>query len=196
MWKKKLSKAGIDTFTRPHTTSAIDCYRGIMVVKGDIELYKALFLDIDYYPKVFHTTVKTEIVEHIGPQEQIVYVVNKSFGAKARDYYARCNWEQDQRTGGYTFSWVIEPQYPEIQGYVRVPTLQVVNRLRPVINTNEIEVSHEAHVEPGGKVPAMLVNRLLTEVPWQTLYNIRHHIQKGIYPQKAGGRWPLENPSE
>ena len=185
MWKKKLSKAGIDTFTKPHPSSAVDCYRGVMVVKGDIERYKDLFLDVEYYPNVFHTTVRSEIVERISDQEMIVYGVSKNFGIKPRDYYARGSWHHDPRTGGYTFSWETLKEYPETAGHVRVSDLQVVNKLTPVINTNEFEVSQEAHVDPGGHVPVALVNRLLTEVPWQTLYNIRKHIQKGLYPVVA-----------
>lgn len=66
---------------------------------------------------------------------------------------------------------------PEEKGFVRVSSVDGFWRLRPVAE-GRVEVTYQAHSEPGGSVPSWLANGFVVEAPLQTLKALRERVEK------------------
>jgi hypothetical protein len=151
-----------------------------MVAPGALRSYVALLHDIDNYPRTMYSTVLARLVEDSGNGERIVYVASQHTGIKSRDYYARMRFEQDGNSS-HTLRWQLAHGYPEDPNRVRLQALQVMTRVVADAAANQVELTIEGHVEPGGLVPAMIANRAITDTPWQTLHNVRKLVRLPQY---------------
>ena len=73
--------------------------------------------------------------------------------------------------------------YPD-QGLVRVNRLQGRYLLTPK-GPNQTEIVWEQHTEPGGYLPAWLVNQLLRNIPLQSLKNLRALVEPEDSPYRG-----------
>lgn len=181
MWSLKLHKKNIKVFTKPHPTSSFDCYRAEMESPLPMSYYVSLFKDIDNYKNWMHTTIISECVEDISDFEKVIYMCNRNFPIKDRDYYARIAFSQDPETLQIDANWKLETQYPAKKNRVRLNSLDVNMRMIPSSDRKKMKLEFEGHFEPEGLVPDWLANAFITEVPYKTLLNASKQVKKKKY---------------
>lgn len=83
-------------------------------------------------------------------------------------------------------------QYPESDGFVRMPGMRGRWEFRP-LGDGKVEVTMSGHADPGGYLPDFLVNLVVKETPYQTLLGLRRMIAQEKYQrhQIDGIREPL-----
>ena len=170
-WRLDKDKKGIQVYTRPHPGSSYRAYRAEMILEGSMNPYLALFDDVASYRHWMHTTVISKLVDQPAEDEKHVYMVNRNFPITDRDYYARLKMSRDDQ-GIIQVHWGLLER-PVHGGRVRLEKLDAMITLEP-LDKQRFMASLEGHFEPGGKVPAILANALVTDMPFHTFLKARH----------------------
>jgi hypothetical protein len=74
-----------------------------------------------------------------------------------------------------------EPDYvPKKEGVVRVPHADGKWTIMPAASS-QLHVEYMLHIDPGGAIPAWLINLFATKGPFESFRNMREHIRKPAY---------------
>lgn len=75
---------------------------------------------------------------------------------------------------------VTDPLAPEIDGVVRMPKV-IVQWLLEYKDAKTTNVTYTVQADPGGMLPAWIVNLVSKEMPWKTISNLRAQVKKPGY---------------
>jgi len=49
------------------------------------------------------------------------------------------------------------------------------------LDTKKTKVTYQMHAEPGGSLPAWLINSSVVDPPYKTLINLKAYTEKGVH---------------
>ena len=169
-WRLDRDRQGIQVYTRHYPGSRYRAYRAEMTLEGTMVPYLKVFEDVPGYRHWMHTTVISELVEQPADHEKHVYMVNRNFPITDRDYYASLKMSQDEQ-GVIRVSWDLLDKHQH-HGRVRLDKLNALITLEPLAR-QQFKACLEGHFEPGGRIPAMVANALVTDMPFHTFVKVR-----------------------
>ncbi len=180
-WCFAYETGGIKVYRRASKGSKFIEFKATGNLRGVVSEYVSVIFNIDEHPDWAPRCMETRCIEKISDQELIIYAVYAGIWPTAdRDYSAR-------------MSIVSEPDTPivrvdlervESPGTISVTTERVhVPYLKSSwifeqISQDFTHVELHAHVDPGGMIPAWLVNWGYRKVPCQFLKNLESHVAK------------------
>jgi hypothetical protein len=135
-------------------------------------------LDIPKYTQWQFNTVESKIIQKISSTE-IIYrtVVEAPWPVTDRDMVVRIKSEfTDQKT----LKIMTDSQsdiVPINEGLVRVPSSHAEWWVREK-SKNYLEVKYTMQIDPGGSVPAWLVNWVCANAPYQSFINLKAKLEK------------------
>ncbi|MEM6707424.1 MAG: START domain-containing protein [Pseudomonadota bacterium] len=181
-WRLDRSRKGIDIFTRSVEGSRFRAVRATMVVDLPIEALVALVRDTEACPSWAHLCKSSRVVEETSETDMLVYTLNDiPWPVSDRDAVARVEWRRDADTGRVVMTATAVPSPVEgPSGAVRLTNAVTEWRFLPLAD-GRVAVESEAHVDPGGPMPAWLINRMLLDAPYKTLTNMREILSDGRY---------------
>jgi hypothetical protein len=176
-WKLRINKEDIAVYTRKVDGSAILEYKANTVVNAPIEKTIAFFEDASKMPSWFYQCVEAKPVPSQDSQEQITYfAMHLPWPVAERDSVFSKVKTVDPSTGVVEYTLSARPdEYPRQQGRVRVIYLKTTWRFTPLPN-GQTEIYFQQHSDPGGSIPAMIVNKLVVDIPFHSLKNLRKLI--------------------
>jgi hypothetical protein len=180
-WNLRKESDGIYAYTRSLEGSRFDEYRVETTMKGNLESFYALIKDFDSYPEFFADTENIQILKNL-PDEHVMYIhTNAPFPAKDRDGVFRnvFRYLPDRDLLRIDISCVND-------GYVaskRLIQIKSCGGFWEVTekNQDEIFVRHQFVADPGGRVPAFIINLKTVQNPINTLKSIRDYIGSPKY---------------
>ncbi|MBI3306502.1 MAG: START domain-containing protein [Candidatus Omnitrophica bacterium] len=172
-WELKKNEAGIEVHVRKVEGSPILEYKGRMTVDASLEQVIA-FYDENRMTEWFHQCVESRFLEDRGPDEKVLYfVIDLPWPVKDRDLGYRRLRSVDPATGVVEYHISALPDiYPKQQGRIRMPSLKGIWRFTP-LEGGKTEIYYQQHSDVGGHIPAVLVNRLAVDIPFNSLSNFR-----------------------
>lgn len=155
-------------------------FRTIIVeleVPATMAQYAAKVLDIENYYRWQDRVKDQQVLKRVSNTELYYYSeVDVPWPASNRDYIFHLSMKQDPDTRVITVTLKETPDFiPEKDGIVRVPYAESLLTLTP-ISENKINVRYVLDVNPGGEVPAWLVNMFAAGTPYNTYSNFRDQI--------------------
>lgn len=181
-WKLRDEKEGIKIYMRSVAGSEIKALKVSFSIQATMSQMAAVILDVAATDQWVYSTKSCTLLKQISPQE-IVYhsEISVPWPASNRDFIARIRVTQDPSTRIMTVESFNEPDYvPEKEGVVRVPHADGKWTIKPVAPA-ELQVEYMLHVDPGGAIPAWLINLFATKGPFESFRNMREHIRKPVY---------------
>jgi len=182
-WRLAREDQGIEVSIRKVEGSAIAESRAIMKLEGvTLSTVLALIADVAHQHEWIASMDESRVLAVISPVEQINYTLSRApWPVADRDAVVRSKFSFDQEQGVARVETHAEPDYiPQRSGVVRIRKVDsswTVTRLPE----NAIEVRYQVHSEPGGSLPAWLVNRIIFEQPFETLLNLREQVKLTQY---------------
>jgi hypothetical protein len=130
---------------------------------------------------VYGTEVCT-LLKQMSPGDLIYYSeVDLPWPASNRDFIIRITLTQDPLTKVVTIKAENKPQYvPEKKGVVRIQRSSGLWHLTPMDN-GLVKVEYTLQVDPGGMIPAWLVNMVASTGPYQSFIGLRKQVKKEKY---------------
>lgn len=181
-WKLRDEKDGIKIYMRSVAGSDIKALKVSFSIQATMSQMTAVILDVATTDEWVYSTRSCTLLKQISPQEVVYYSeINVPWPASNRDFIARIRVKQDPVTRIVTVDSFNEPDYvPEKDGVVRVPHADGKWIIKPVA-PSQLQVEYMLHVDPGGAVPAWLINLFATKGPFESFRNMREHIRKPAY---------------
>ena len=174
-WKKSMDKDGIAIFTRSIESSQFKEFQARAQMEGNFDELKEILFDIDRYHEWMPDCKSAEIVSEQLPDSVIYHMKLKvPFPFENRDVVQQLIVHENQDT--LEIEIVNKPDEIEKENkYVRMP---VGKGKWTVTSTsdNEISILFQYFADPGGNIPAWLVNSFVVKNPHMMLQSIREQM--------------------
>jgi hypothetical protein len=176
-WQLRGSKEDIPVYTRKVTGSPILEYKGTVVVNAPISKAIALFEDEKQIHRWYYQCVRSELVENEGPNKEIIYLIlHLPWPVAPRDFVFRRTRSEDTANGTISYTLTALPdRLPPVKGMIRVNSIESVWRFKS-LSKDRTEIYFQQHTDPGGSIPASIINQLAVQTPYYSLKNFRKLI--------------------
>jgi len=168
-WELKKEENGIKVYTRYAENSKLKEVRAVTEVKSSLSAIVALLLDVKNYPNWIYACSEASTLKAVSDHEEYHYqVTSLPWPFDNRDMIWHFNIEQEGSTKIVNITNTSEPDYiPAKKGIVRVKRVQSSYKLTP-LSGGKVEVEFEIFVDPGGSIPAWLINANIVAAPYKT----------------------------
>ncbi len=182
-WHLVYEADGINIHRRVMEESRFLEFKAAGNLQGTIAEYLSVILDVDRHPNWAPRCLEARNIDKINDQELIIYAAFEGIWPTAdRDYVARMSItsEPDIQTVRVDLERVDLPDVlPVSQDRVHIPHLKSC-WIFEQISQDLTRVELRAHVDPGGWVPAWLVNLGYRKIPYQFLINLESQVAKRL----------------
>ncbi len=153
-------------------------FKAIGNLHGEITKYMNVLLDTDKMPDWAPQCLEAQNIEIINEKEVIIYVAcNGIWPIVDRDYVAKRTVISDPKmtTVRINIDLTENPNVPISNNRIHIPHLQCYWILKR-IDSAHTQVKLHAFVDPGGRLPAWLVNWGYRRIPYRFLKNLEAEI--------------------
>lgn len=181
-WQLKKFENGISIYTRTPENSKYKELKAVYQIKTSLSSIIAVLNDFESFPKWVYRCEKSVALKKDSDNHMIRYqTVAAPWPVDNRDMILEVNSFQDKKTKIVYQKVNSLPEYaPLVKGHVRVREFRALWTLIPMKN-GVVEVNYELLVNPGGNIPAWLVNLAVIDGPFDTSVNMRELILKEKY---------------
>ncbi len=181
VWEHRKSSDDIHAYTRQVESSKFDEFKVIAEFEGTIPAVLAVLKDFEIYPILFDGTKK--VVNHVDESHLFInhVFIDTPFPAKDRDavYKNELTYHPDKRMLKIEVECIDEYYVPR-KKYIQMSSCQG-QWLIEQINVNTIRLTHQFLMDPGGNVPAFIVNMQTVKNPIKTVKAIKSLVNNEKY---------------
>jgi hypothetical protein len=182
-WELKKETDGIRVFTRDSSISGLKTVRAETVIPvDDPYVIVALLADLEAGVELLDAVSLVEEIESAEPGDQRLHMVlDLPWPLRDRDVVAVLSPVHDEENRRFVLTLTGHPELiPVDERYVRIPSFDSSYTLR-YGEEDGVHVVFESTVDPGGNIPARLMNYRVTVMPVKTLNNMRRLVSREKY---------------
>lgn len=181
-WKPAKDKDGIQVYTRPVKGFDFREYRGVTLIKTSVSSLVALVDDITVCSSWIPTCKEGRLLKRLNARETYTYTMNHApWPVKDRDAIVHNRVSQDPKTKAVTIAMTGKPGYiPREHHFIRVEYLKGFWKFIPK-SDGYVQVIYQVLNNPGGGLPAWLVNAAVVSQPFDTLFNMKKKVMEEKY---------------
>lgn len=177
-WVLKKEKDGITIYSRHSAISKFNDLRVEMDLPGTVSQLSSILFDVEKYPEWAYATRSCELIKKISAREIIYYSeISVPWPASNRDFYAdfKVNLDVDSHTLNVT-SAGLKDYRCERKSLVRIPMSRGIWNVSTVSN-KVIHLQYILQLDPGGSIPAWILNIFATRGPMETFTNLKKKME-------------------
>jgi len=181
-WDLDLKEDGIRVYTRSINDSRINAFRAETVLDAPLEAVLAVMSDPRSCMEWVHQCVEAYNLPNGSFNDRYAYSINDMpWPASDRDYVLHIRTMTGSSQDEIIMKMDAVPDRREKRdGYVRMEVASTVYELTRE-GENRTRMIWYQHAEPGGSLPAWLVNRLATDIPYESLKELNRVVQEDQY---------------
>jgi hypothetical protein len=181
-WKLRTDKDSIAIFTRTFPDSKFKAIKVEVELDATLSQLVAVLLDVNTGAEWVYSTKSAVLLKQVSPSELYYYSeVSIPWPAANRDFIAQLKAVQDPHSRVVTIYGPTYPDYlPAKKDIVRVRRSEGKWVISP-LNKQRVKVSYTLRVDPGGDLPAWLVNMFVTKGPYESFKKLKLQLQKPAY---------------
>ncbi|MDB5024163.1 MAG: hypothetical protein JWP78_1918 [Mucilaginibacter sp.] len=181
-WKLSTEKSGIKVYTSMMPDSKIKAIKVECDLNATPSQLVALVMDVNTAPDWVYHVKSAKLVKQVSPAELYYYSeVSLPWPAANRDFVAHLTVSQNPDTKVVTIDGPAVPGFVPIKkGIVRIDN-SIGKWVITPLGSDQINVEYSIHVDPGGALPAWLVNIFATDAPLQIFRHLKMQLQKPAY---------------
>ena len=185
-WKLSADKEGVKIYTSIVSDSKIKAVKVECDLNTTPSQLVAVVMDINSATDWVYHVKSAKLIKQVSPSELYYYSeVSLPWPVANRDFVAHLVVTQDPA------SKVVTIDGPAVQGFVPVKkgVVRVDNSfgrwvITPV-GSGQVHVQYTIHTDPGGTIPAWLVNIFATDAPLKIFEGLKVQLQKPAYKNTA-----------
>jgi len=183
-WELKKDSEGIKVWWRAAAVSDIREIKMKMEVEASLNSIVALMADIESYTEWVYATEQTRIMEDLGNNTTYYYnVIDFPWPMDDRDLILYSTVEQDAETKVITAVYKAAPEkMEEDEDMIRVQMTDIEWIITP-LDTNRASIDYRLISDPGGSIPAWLINIASDFGPFKTMQSFKKHIKLSKYQE-------------
>jgi hypothetical protein len=176
-WVLKKEKDGIKISSRPSQFSKFNDLKIETDLTGNVSQLAAILLNVEKYPEWAYATKSCTLIKKISNEEVIYYSeIDVPWPGTNRDFYADFKVMLDSSTRSLkVVSSGLKDYQPEKKNLVRIPMSKGTWNITTISN-NLIHMEYILQVNPGGSVPAWILNMFATKGPMETFVNLKQKM--------------------
>jgi len=181
-WKLKNEKDGIKVYVGTVPDSKFKAIKVECELNSTLSQLVKVLLDIKTCPEWVDHTKSCTLIKQVSPSELYYYSeINIPWPAQNRDFVAHLTVRQNPNTKVVTVDGpAVDGFVPEKDGVVRVHTSKGLWILTPV-KKDVVKVIYTLQTDPGGAIPAWLVNMLVASGPMKSFQALKLELKKPEY---------------
>ncbi len=180
-WKLKSQKGNIKVYTRTTTKSDIKEVRITTQIEGDLDDLLTLLDDVASFKKWLYRCTKSELLKTVTKGEYYYYnLTDFPFPFSDRDMVIHSKtWKVPGSSVVKTYSkaYTKGDLYKEQSGIVRINILEYTWTFTP-LNNGLIDIDYEIFSDPGGALPAWVVNMAVSKGPMETMLRLKKEMKR------------------
>jgi len=175
----KKEKDGIRISSCPVAGSDINGIHVEFDVNATLEKYISIVTDIENYKLWRYREKNHKLIKKISSEELIYYTqISSPFPVSDRDLVSHLTIYRDSIPNGLIVVVEAVPDYlPKKDGFVRVPKSKSVMKLT-VNGANTLHADCFIQADPGGQIPAWVVNSFSTTAPYETFKGLTDRMER------------------
>lgn len=185
-WKQIDDTDGVRVWERSVEGSSFVEFRGRGMVGAPMPRVLAVLRDQDRKTEWMERCVSNRAIAYASTNRMTVYhrIGSPFFTISDRDVVLDVRGELDEanRTITIRFESTTHKSVPEQDGAVRMPKLK--GHWRMTAKGDDTEVEYQVAADPGGALPAFVVNWASRGIPLNTLRGLRKQLQKDGYEKE------------
>jgi START domain len=184
-WQLKKFENGVAVYSRQAKNSNFKELKAEVYLQTSLNSIVALLEDRAAFPEWVYKCSNSHIIKQVTENEMYCYqYVEAPWPVEDRDICIHIYIEQNPKTKEVIQTATCVPNYiPSVKNVVRVKEFKAKWILTPMAN-GQVKCYYELLVDPGGNVPAWLVNLAALDGPYETTWNMKTQVLKAKY-QKA-----------
>jgi len=175
-WSLRTESNGVRIYTRNLDNSSINAFRAETTLAVPLENVMAVMSVAGSCVEWVHQCSESFPLELDGDSytDRHAYSVNSMpWPASDRDYVLRIKTHADPDTGDIEMNMhAVTGKKPEKNGHIRIEHSYTVYQFSRT-DDNETRMVWFQHTEPGGSLPSWLVNKLSTDLPYNSLRQLQ-----------------------
>lgn len=178
--KLRKDKDDIKVYVCHTDTSRLKSVRAEVLIRDiTIEELKTHLMDIENYVTWQYNLVEAQVLEQVNDSEVIMRtVIDAPWPVNNREVLTRMTARTNTASGVLMVEGQVIPyDYPAKKGLVRVPFSRSSWSVTQV-NGNDLTVAYSLSVDPGGSLPAWLVNLAVAEGPYESFRNLKKQLSQ------------------
>jgi hypothetical protein len=181
-WKLKSNREDIAIYTRDVPNSRFKGIKVVCELNASLSQLVAVVMDVNTAVEWVYSTRSAVVLKQVSPSELYYYSeVNVPWPASNRDFIARLTATQDARTKVVTILGPVFPDYiPEKKDIVRVRHSEGKWIITPM-GKDRVRVEYTLNMDPGGNIPAWLVNMFATKGPYESFRKLKVQLMKPAF---------------
>ncbi|HVM87046.1 MAG TPA: START domain-containing protein [Puia sp.] len=178
-WQFVKEQDGIRMYNRPSQQSKFNDIKIEVDLHGTLNQVAAILADAEKYTEWAYGTKTSIIVKKINHYDFVYYsVIDVPWPASDRDFYAHCKIIHDSSSHSLkVVSESIRNYMPEKKNIVRIPLSRGTWDIKAMAG-NKIHLVYILELDPGGNVPAWLMNIFSTKGPLETFENLKQKLKR------------------
>ncbi len=176
-WELKKDKDGIRVSSRHTDRSKFNDIKVEMDLPGNIFQLADILLDVDRYYEWSYSISKSELIKKIDKFKLVYHLeVAAPWPVANRDLYATFDVHIDSIGRTIKITAAGDSGYrPVNRDFIRIPHSKGVWDIR-AISSNMIHIVYVLEIDPGGAVPAWIMNMFGTKAPFITFQNLKQKM--------------------
>ena len=181
-WELKKDQEGIKVYTGSIPNSNIKAVKVTCVLNASLSQLTALLLDTKAHEQWVYNTKTSYLVKQLSDNHLLYYSeISMPWPLTNRDVVVEMTISQEPGTKVIYISVNTADNYvPVNKDKVRVP-LSKVNWTVTCIGQNQLSIEYVGQADPGGAVPAWLVNSFSTKGPFETFKKLKEVVASSAY---------------
>lgn len=180
-WELKKNSDGITVWWRATEGTDIKEIKIQLEVEASLNTIVSVMSDVPAYEEWVYSTEKSELVEDPGSDVIYYNVMDFPWPMDDRDLVMRTSVVQDPDTKVITSkSTAVPEKVPYNKGMIRVEMTETEWVITPLA-TNKARIDYLLISDPGGSIPAFLINIASDYGPYKTMKAFRERAQMAKY---------------
>jgi hypothetical protein len=181
-WILRKDKVGIQVYSRKIEGLAYREFRGIVELESTLAASLALLDDADACVDWLYRCESARVLQRTGIAQRHVYQVSDlPFPAATRDVIVKVEL-QEYKANSIRVVLQSAPDFIEATSFVRIRESYGTYLLQQ-LDEHHLRLTWTQYIDPEGRLPAFMVNALLTDVPFNSLRKFSEIVKKEKYRQ-------------
>ncbi len=184
-WSLKKDKDGIKVYTGKLADSKFNAIRVTCKLTGNLSSLASILLQPEFQPEWVIATKTSKLVKRLSNNHLYYYnIASLPWPLENRDMVIDLSIHQDSVTKKMMiYANAIDKVMPHVDGLERIPFSQATWEVIPIA-TNEIQIDYTLKINPGGGIPAWVVNMFIAKAPYESFHNLSKIIQEKRFQDK------------
>jgi hypothetical protein len=187
-WVLKNQKDEIKVYTSGVEGSKFNAIKVECELKATLSQIVRVLLDVRECPQWLYHTKSCVLLKQVSPSELYYYSeISIPWPAQNRDFVAHLTVHQNAETKVVTVDGPAVTGFAPVKdGIVRIQSSKGLWVITPLPN-DQLKVVYTLQVDPGGNIPAWLVNLFATEGPMKSFQGLLLQLKKPAYQHVSLG---------